>query len=444
MPQRSYGRAWSCSCGTDGNWATRATCRGCGRDAPKSVLDRQRDQQRNGSRPPRDAARRNDNTASELAALRRELAELKKEKEAATATSTSTSTSSKGAAVGEPAIDADTAAERDALRESIARLKKDLKPDHPEILEREAKLKDLLEQRPTATRVLSATRKVQRLENRIVDKVKAIAEAEKLVEQAVKDLQTKLEEKAALETELTAAKKEQADALAAAPSAVPQVGQTLRSKYDIIKTWLEVSSATAGEHGQAVGRELLAKLERDLQDELQRDAAAKAARDAQAAAAASSAAAAAVATVVAAAAAGTSSSSTSPAPVPPTSPADAASQQQQPQQQTQQHQQQQPLQQQQQQRGDECMDIDDDALQEIVRMSIEAAADDGARDAGGDARADQGPLLPKDRLANVVRTVRAKGVARKVFTKSKAVATSVADARAAVAAAAATNPTACG
>ncbi len=443
MPQRSYGRAWSCSCGTDGNWATRASCRGCGRDAPKSVLDRQRDQQRNGTKAPRVAGRSQDNTASEVAALRRELAELKKEKEAAAASaSASTSTSSKGTAAGaEPAVDADTAAERDALRESIARLKKDLRHDHPEILEREAKLKDLLEQRPTATRVLSATKKVQRLENRIVDKVKAIAEAEKLVEQAVKDLQTKLEEKAALELELTAAKKEQADALAAAPSTVPQVGQTLRSKYDIIKTWLEVSSASAGEHGQAVGRELLAKLERDLQEELQRDAAEKAARDAQAAASASTAAAAAVATIVAAAAAGSPPSSSSPAPAPPTSPADPASQQQQPQQPQQQHLQQQP---QQQQQCDVCMDIDEDALQEIVRMSIEAAADDGAHDAGGDARADQPPLLPRDRLAIVARTVRAKGVARKVITKSKPAPTTPADAKAAVAAAATASLTACG
>ncbi len=443
MPQRSYGRAWSCSCGTDGNWATRATCRGCGRDAPKSVLDRLRDQQRNGTKATRAASRSQDSTASEVAALRRELAELKKEREAAAATaSTSTSPSSKGtAASAEPAMDADTAAERDALRESIARLKKDLRHDHPEILEREAKLKDLLEQRPTATRVLSATKKVQRLENRIADKTKGIAEAEKLVEQAVKDLQTKLEEKAALELELTAAKKEQADALAAAPSTVPQVGQTLRSKYDIIKTWLEVSSASAGEHGQAVGKELLAKLEHDLQEELRRDAAERAAKDAQAAAAASTAAAAAVATVVAAAAAGSPSSSSSSPPAPPTNPADPAAQQQQPQQQQQQQQQQQP---QQQQHSDVCMDIDEDALQEIVRMSIEAAADDGAHAADGDALAGQPPILPRDRLASVAKTVRAKGVARKVITKCKALPTTAADAKAAAAAAATATPTACG
>ena len=33
---------WSCSCGQDGNWASRIICRGCGKNAPKSISEKAR------------------------------------------------------------------------------------------------------------------------------------------------------------------------------------------------------------------------------------------------------------------------------------------------------------------------------------------------------------------------------------------------------------------
>ncbi len=56
IPGLSRFPTWSCGvCGTAGNWQCRRTCRGCARDPPKSVKDRQRDHLRsrgNGSQQP--------------------------------------------------------------------------------------------------------------------------------------------------------------------------------------------------------------------------------------------------------------------------------------------------------------------------------------------------------------------------------------------------------
>ncbi len=387
---------WSCSCGAVDNWPHRAVCRDCNRSAPKTVLDRQRGERRKG-----DGAVSNgggDSSVSkgadpELARLRNRVAELEK---AAAAAAASAATPAAGDGTVTVDDDGDTAAERDKLRKTIADLREHLGAGHEEVVKREAKLKELLERRPTSTRILAATRKVQRLENRIAGSDKKVEECERALTNAVADLQVKKDERAALMEELAAAKKEQADAMAA-PTAAAKVenpGLSLRQRYEVIKSWLGASGDLgAGEHGQQVAGHLLQKLENDLANEVKKEEAQAAKARAEEEAKKMAAAAPAASNVC-----------------------DADS-----------------------------MEIDDDDLQKIVQASIDAAMDD--RIAGtGDGGAAGPPITPKERIARVVGAVRSKGVVQhlKLKLKSKPDTAAAGVAPAAAAAAVAAGSMQCG
>ena len=70
---------WSCSCGCDRNWASRTKCKGCGREAPRSILDKAR-------KADKEAAKSSGGEADTAKAqLRNQVAKLKKELAAAKA-----------------------------------------------------------------------------------------------------------------------------------------------------------------------------------------------------------------------------------------------------------------------------------------------------------------------------------------------------------------------
>ena len=76
-------RLWGCSCGESANFASRTKCRNCGRHAPRSIEDRQREVGRLPLRSPaaspgRQAFGANDKIAKQLEELRKENAALRR------------------------------------------------------------------------------------------------------------------------------------------------------------------------------------------------------------------------------------------------------------------------------------------------------------------------------------------------------------------------------
>ena len=239
---------WTCQCGEDANWASRIRCKACAKPAPTRVVQaakaaaaKQRSPQP--ARHGEPHGTRSTGAGSEVQQLKRELAELKAQLR-----------TPHGDVAGkdEEPGDEDEAAKRENLQKELGALKSVLGDDHPEVQSRKQALDELYKQKPVGTRLIAAQRRIDRSENKVEQKDKAIAEALERIKEAQQELADHRGQKKVIQDALDKQKKELASIVEAEASSQPQTGQDL----DAFNAWL---GAVQGKDGSLA--ELVASVE---------------------------------------------------------------------------------------------------------------------------------------------------------------------------------------
>ena len=197
---------WGCNCGEHSNYASRATCRGCGRDAPRTIRDRQSRQLEGRAPlvPSRPSPGRSDGN-KELIELRRGLRALRNENQSLRSTE-------QVASQDAPMAHSETAIDLVKLQQSIEVSKAAVGGEHPSVLALQATLDHERTRRrealPISARIHDTEARVKRLGKAATSAAATVADKQNACDKAAQALQTAKDQLAAKQAEHRAAEEE--------------------------------------------------------------------------------------------------------------------------------------------------------------------------------------------------------------------------------------------
>jgi hypothetical protein len=255
---------WGCSCGVDGNWASRLRCRGCDKSAPhrvvaaakKAASEAKPDKGRDRGAAPKDSS----------------LEKFKKELLAEVRGALKASGPKPAAVVAAPSVDADSddggEVARARLVDEIEGLKKILDASHPEVQKRQAELDGLRRKRPLHTQVLDARKKVEKAGKKFESKQKELGDLDKQIEELTKLRQEAADAALEAKRELDAAQERQHEVLQAMarPGDLAAGGDQLDQTKEALELLGKAGSADGAEARQLLiaARAKLAEIEKKL------------------------------------------------------------------------------------------------------------------------------------------------------------------------------------
>ena len=176
---------WSCSCDTDGKWASRICCRESGKSAPQRIANAARAAvKRSGGGGGGGTKSKGDDLAEFEQELLAEVRSRIKGASVVPSGPTSRWSSTVESDDSNGSEEQSTVATRKRLGSEIQGLRKLLGPDHVEVTKRRAELESFRQQRPLHTTILDGQRRLEKATKKVALRRKKLAEAEEQMHMA--------------------------------------------------------------------------------------------------------------------------------------------------------------------------------------------------------------------------------------------------------------------